>query len=908
HSLDQLQHHCTKQEIRHRRIPVDYASHTPHIQPIEPHLTELLAATTPQPAQIPFYSTVHAEPIDTTTLTANYWITNLRTPVHFHPTVEKLLNDGHTHFIETSPHPGLTTAIEETADTTNHHATTHTTLHRDDDTPTRTQHTLAHTYTHGLQPTWHHHTPPAPVTPLPTYPFQHTHYWLNPEPSVAGSSEPVEDALWDTLERSRPEELAALLDMDAGAVAPVVSALSALRQRNRASAALDGLRYVVEWQQWAGVAAAVGRLSGAWLLVSAGGDARRAGLADALAAAGAEVVPVDGAAEVARVVAERPDVAGVLQPYGDAGATLAVLRELSLAPARAPLWVVTSGAVQPTPDDPAPVPHQAQAWGLGLVAALEHPRRWGGLIDLAPGAGPEDHAGLVRHLADSGGEDQVAIRGTAVYRRRLARAGRAADATERRWRPRGTTLITGGTRGRGALVARYLARAGADHLLLTRTDGAPDGAAGSDVTAAELTELGAGRVTVVEGRLADRDAVRGLLDAVPAAQPLRAVLLAADSGAGSALVEASPDGLAVELAERVRGTELLHELTSGAGSGGEGAAELAAFVVFSSVAGVWGSTGQGAHAASVAHLDTLVRARRAAGLPGTSVAWGLWADAPIGGGVAAPGAEAERRALLEQRGVAGLSTEVALAALQQALDRRDECVVVADVDWARFAPVFTSARPSPLLSGLAEVGEALAERGADPAADAGASALRARLAESPPAEWEGELVTLVRTVAAAVLGHAGADAVAGDRQFKDLGFDSLAAVSMRNQLHAATGLRLPTTLVFDHPTPAAVARFLLAELDEAAAGPGSAGAGDGAADGQRPGGVVDPVSGLLVRGALTDARDPAYAEDPARVADAVAAFGDDELFSFIDERLGSFGAREPGRGRAARGVAAHPTA
>ncbi|WP_344290539.1 beta-ketoacyl reductase, partial [Streptomyces synnematoformans] len=215
------------------------------------------------------------------------------------------------------------------------------------------------------------------------------------------------------------------------------------------------------------------------------------------------------------------------------------------------------------------------------------------------------------------------------------------------------------------------------------------------------------------------------------------------------------------------------------------------------------------------------------------------------------------------------------AALQQALDHDETFVAVADVDWARLAPVFASVRPSPLLADLPEAAGALGAgdgdadaAGTGPAADGAPGPLAARLAGLDADGRRAELLTLVRTATAEVLGHPGAEAVDPYRPFQDLGFDSLAAVSLRNRLGEAAGLRLPSTLVFDHPTAGAVAEFLAGELL-------------GAAGTDAPGSAHDPGGG----GAI--GFDPAYDSRP-EVERAVAGFTDEELFAFIDERLDAF--------------------
>ncbi|WP_189711611.1 beta-ketoacyl reductase, partial [Streptomyces anandii] len=247
----------------------------------------------------------------------------------------------------------------------------------------------------------------------------------------------------------------------------------------------------------------------------------------------------------------------------------------------------------------------------------------------------------------------------------------------------------------------------------------------------------------------------------------------------------------------------LHELTRDL--------DLSAFVLFSSVSGVWGTAGQANYAAANAYLDALAEQRRAEGLVATSIAWGPWAE----GGMAADEALARR---MRAGGVPPMATSDAIEALQQALDSDDTVVAVADVDWKRFAPGFAAVRPSPLLVELTEArAAAVVRRGAEPAGDAGAVSRPAsspahRLSGLPEAEQRRALLDLVRETVAAVLGHTGPESVGAHRAFKELGFDSLTAVELRNRLGAAAELRLPATLIYDYPTPTALADHLFTEL------------------------------------------------------------------------------------------------
>jgi hypothetical protein len=237
----------------------------------------------------------------------------------------------------------------------------------------------------------------------------------------------------------------------------------------------------------------------------------------------------------------------------------------------------------------------------------------------------------------------------------------------------------------------------------------------------------------------------------------------------------------------------------------DGAAHLDALlpdvplVVFSSIAGVWGSAEQAAYGAANAALDALIARRRAQGRPGTAIAWGPWARI----GMAADDQVADR---LRRRGLTPMAPAGALDALGVAVGADDTLVTVADVDWARFVPVFSTARPRPLLTDLLTDGRL----DAGPARDEPATreALAARLADADPAERERILLRLVRDEVAGVLGHGSGNAVAPSRAFSELGFDSLTAVQLRDRLIAATGLPLAPTLVFDYPNAEQLAGHL----------------------------------------------------------------------------------------------------
>ncbi|HET6705675.1 type I polyketide synthase [Amycolatopsis sp.] len=411
----------------------------------------------------------------------------------------------------------------------------------------------------------------------------------------------------------------------------------------------------------------------------------------------------------------------------------------------------------------------------------------------------------------------------------------------------GTVLVTGASGGLGRLVAPHVAR-GARNVVLTSRRGVAAG--GMPATVAAVAAQGAG-VRVVACDAADRAGMTAVLGAIPASAPLRAVVHTAGVLADAPVEALTPDRLAAVLRPKADGARLLHELTRDQ--------DLDSFVLFSSVSGIWGTPGQGNYAAANAFLDALALHRRAAGLPATSLAWGPWDRAD---GMAGRLSEVDW-IRLAGRGLRPLSDADGLALLDTALAGAAPLVVPARV----------SGGSSPLLSGLVR---------RPPRRPAGAPAADPGLAALAPEERERALLRVVRTQAALVLGMAGPDAVGAERSFRDLGFDSLTAVELRNRLSAATGLKLSPTLVFDHPVPAALAAHLTREL----AGPPKVFA---ALDGLRPllAAVDDPAEKAKVL-----ARLEALAADlrtGERDDEHLAGATDDEIFSMLDSELGITG-------------------
>ncbi|MBB5924558.1 acyl transferase domain-containing protein/acyl carrier protein, partial [Actinoalloteichus hoggarensis] len=745
-----------------RRLRVSHAFHSPLMEPMLAEFSEVVRTLEFHAPRIPVLSDVTgglAEP--EVVCDAAYWVRHVREPVRFADGVRTLQDTGVSVLLELGP-AGVLSAMA--AESLRAASVAVPSLLPDRPEASALRMAAARLFALGVPIDRAVLGAAGRRITLPTYAFDRTRYWLEPRTAAAAGAD---GEFWDAVDREDLDALADSLDLGEEERAPLrelLPRLSSWRERGRRRSRVDGLRHRVVWRPTRQASSA--RLTGSWVLVSGGDDED---VATALAAAGADVVRL---APTELSTGMPADCAGVVSTVGLRD-TLAVVQELG--DRTTPLWCLTrDGVAAPGSDGPVE-PWQAAVWGLGRVAALEHPRLWAGLIDLPARPDEATLRRLAAVLADPAGEDQLALRSSGTFVRRLHRAPSTRGDGGL---PTGTVLVTGGTGALGAAVARLLARNGADRLVLTSRRGVD--APGAPDLAAELRAMHVD-VDVVACDVADRAAVADLL----AAHPIDAVFHAAGEIADGVLATMTPERLDRPLAAKARGAAHLDELTRDR--------ELSAFVVFTSVTGVLGTAGQANYAAANAFLDALAERRRAEGLPGTAIAWGPWA----GEGMAA-GAVGAR---LAGDGLRPLSVPAALAALRNVLERDETGITVADVDWARFAAHFTATRPSPLLADLPEA--------AAPADDRGASVGPAAL---DAADRGRALLDLVRTESAAVLGHRSGADIDVHRVFKDLGFDSLTAVALRNRMSAATGVTLSAAVVFDHPTPAALAAHLDREM------------------------------------------------------------------------------------------------
>ncbi|MEV7597321.1 type I polyketide synthase [Kitasatospora sp. NPDC089797] len=936
-AVDQLAARFRASGLRVSRLRTSHAFHSPLMEPMLAEFGRIAAALPHHPPRIPIRSALDGELFDTGhPLTAEHWTAHARQAVRYLDAARGLAADGVTGYLELGPDAVLTALTRSALDDSSVRAAA-SVLRRDRPEPETLLTALGTLHAHGTPVDWTALLGGVPGTAegLPTYAFQHERYWSQaPAEPGGGASAPAADGLWSAIARQDVGTAADLLRVDGeagrSALGTVLPALADWRAARERDGELDAWRHRVAWRP-AAEAEPVGA-PGRWLLVlpapvqwtapeqrtapeqpptdgterlrlwqdlldaalrRAGAtverievtpEADRTELSARLAAAAGRPTGTGRDAPLAGVLSLLPLVSAPVEGHpavpGSLAGTLTLLQAMEAAGVAAPLWSVTTGAAATGPGDPVADPTGALVWGLGAVAAAETPQ-WGGLIDLPGEPGGRAAARAVRALLAGGPEAELAVRAEGLFARRLVPAATVPTATVPSApgaapvplsAPKGTVLITGGSGALAGHTARWLARRGAEHLLLVSRRGAA--APGAADLAAELTALGAGGVSFAALDVADRAALARLLAELPDGLPLTAVVHTAAVLDDATLHELTVAQLDRVLRVKALGARHLDELTRGL--------DLEAFVLFSSAAALTGLPGQGNYAPGNAYLDALALHRRAAGLPATSISWGLWA----GEGIADPAAARQSR----RSGHLPMDPGTALAALDRALAESVPHLLVAAVDW----PALAAVRPHPLLAELlpAATGSRTADPTAGPTSDPTAgptddARLRAELTPLPPAERRAQLLRRVRAEAAAVLGRRDGDTVAPLRGFRDQGFDSIATVELRNRLSRLTGLRLPATLVFDHPTPEALADRLVERLDL----PSPADTGTG-------GTLLAELDRLERLFAALDPDDPdrdqvldrlgalAGVRRDSGIGAGLAAASDDELLDFIGRELG----------------------
>ena len=632
-ALNKLERELSRRKALRWRVPAsDFVAHSAAVDPVEADLLRDLAQIRPAAGQVGFFSTARGRWMDGAELDAGYWFANVRQTVQFQDAVTELAGSGYRAFVEVSAQPVLTASITETLELIETSASLVTgTLHREDPGASGLLGSLGRAHVAGLPVEWAKVLPARRRLDLPTYAFQHQRYWLQPAPAADESrseGSATEAAFWAAVEDG---DLSSLSDgLDVHGHLPLNEALPALsswRRRERLDSVVTDWRYRITWAPVAKTESTV--LSGTWLVVTPD-EASARDCVRVMAEGGADVTVVEvGANHLDRsVLAKRfggfdTRIAGVVSllgmeetpladfpavPVGLAG-TLTLVQALGDAGLMAPLWLLTRGAIATGLGEKVTSAVQSQIWGLGRVVAMEHPDRWGGLIDLPDPWDDRIASRLCAALAGTG-EDQLAIRPAGIMGRRLSRAPQSRQSTP--WTPQGTVLVTGGTGAIGGHVGPWLAERGATRVVLSSRSG--PGAADVAALAARLAEAGT-QVDVVACDAARRDDIAGLLERIAAdGPPLSSVFHTAGVLDDGVLERLDAARLASTSDAKAGGAVWLDELTRDL--------DLDAFVLFSSAAATFGGGGQGNYSAANAFLDGLAENRRARGLTALSVAGG----------------------------------------------------------------------------------------------------------------------------------------------------------------------------------------------------------------------------------------------------------------------------------------------
>ncbi len=752
-----------------------------------------------------------------------YWRRHARQPVEFAKSVRTLADLNCKVLLEIGPAPVLTAAALRAWPDPASAPRAIASLRRNTADQRQITEAVADAYVLGHLPDFGaFRRPDARKLDLPTYPFEHREYWYtdnreggNQAPHVGG---PRTQAV-RLLEDGRIEELAALLDgaSEDRHTVDVLTKLAAQHNQQRSSQSIADDRYEVSWEKppTAVSAAQTGEAS-TWLLL--GDDSPViAPLVDALTARGQQhrilALPSSDADEEQLAVALRaaaaddptlrivhvaaldadsaPSVRSLSRmQHHILGGTRRLFRAAIAAGLRRPIWMVTRGAQRVTDTDTVS-PDQSCLWGFGRAASLELPQVWGGLADISVGSADE-WSRFVSEVVAGRGEDQIALRGQALYVPRLVRREAHPSATPVQLRDDGTYLVTGGLGSVGLEIAGYLAAHGARHLVLTSRR-QPSDAAQRSIDA--IGEQHGCEIRVVAADVADAHDVSHLLATVADQLPPLAGIVHAAGEIGTTALSTLDDAEVDRVfAGKVWGAWHLSEAADDL--------QLDFFLSTSSVASVWGGFGQTAYSAANAFLDGLAWRLRERGIGGISVNFGPWS---------AGMADAESRARLDKRGVKTLSPAAALAGLDDVIAASSAPGsaqgVVARIDWARFLPLYQQAGRRAFLS---EMAREVPDTAPAPTA-AGKTEFVERLSGAPVQQRKKLLTDYLRDAVAEVT-RVDAAEIREDAGFFDLGMDSLMAVELRRRIEQGVGREIPVTLVMDHPRLSDAADYLLDDV------------------------------------------------------------------------------------------------
>jgi phthiocerol/phenolphthiocerol synthesis type-I polyketide synthase B len=740
-----------------RRVNMEVASHTALMDPVLEELRAQLADVRPGIAGIPMFSTV--DPGSAPGLDAEYWVANVRRPVRFAQAVSAAAEQ-HGMFIEVSPNPILTHAVDDTLAQVHHHALG--TLVRDGDDTVSFHANLNATHTTAPPSTPH---AGEPHIALPTTLWRHTHHWNPVRPQkFTGNADPRED--------SGPSVVPA--------------------------------EWVCElhWPERPLITGATGGVDENWLVIAEPGIGSEIGRRLGGEAAVIVVDPAQLAEDPDEVVVEltgathvlyAPDTPVDCDPEA-AGRIFSAARVLVAAMSERPLppklTMLTRNA-QPVDVGDRANPAHAVLWGLGRTLALEHPEIWGRIIDIDESVPAQLAASWVldeEHAGDS--EDQVLYRAGI---RRVARLRRTTTpATPVRLDPQGSHLVVGATGNIGPHLIDYLADQGATTIVaVSRNPGSR-----LDALTHALSQRGI-RLLTVAADASDRASMSAVFERFGAdLPPLAGIYLAAFGGGMKTLKEINGGDVAAMFGPKIDAAWLLHTLSLNH--------PVQQFVLFTSISGLIGSRWLAHYTATTTYLDALAYARRAAGLPATAVDWGWWKS------LADTQPDSERQ-VTEETGLLPMADEVAIRALSVlTAPHAPVCCAIVAADWNRLAGAYRATRAS-----LRIIDELVTETNTENRS-APTTPFRSTLSDSEPSQRREMLTEHVCEQLARAMGLASPQALDHTVGFFQSGMTSLMSVALRRALSDSLGEDLPASVMFDYPTVDELVGYLAARLPETA--------------------------------------------------------------------------------------------
>jgi acyl transferase domain-containing protein/NADPH:quinone reductase-like Zn-dependent oxidoreductase/acyl carrier protein len=829
-SLRQVVARLEKDKVRATWLTVSHAFHSPSMDPMLEEFSEICRSVTFSRPKLTLISNVTGKVAGEEIQTPEYWTRHVRDAVMFASGVEAVVAEGARIMLEVGPKPILSGLGQQCVD--DPELAWLPTIKGQEDDWTSMLKSLGELFARGV-----------PVDfkafdkeygrrriALPTYPFQRERHWADMAPKGAPLSSLREDkAVSITAELN--EEAAIRLAKEVASSSEFTDEEKSLlprlllamsnqqKQEVEAEEPLKDAYLHIEWEKRALEVTAQGEgetdesaSPSAWIVLADDGGVG-ASLTKTLESLGhtchVTQAPESGeSVDFTVLVNETVESTGLplggilhlwnlnapalddlsseamtgFQRLGSGTVLEAVQALLAREPATgARVWVVTRGG-QTVPDAPGSAqPQQSPAWGLGKVIALEHPDVWGGMADLGEGTAEECDQ-MLRDIFSGDGEDQLVFRGADRYVPRLT-PGAPDEGEPFAADPEATYLIAGGLGALGREVSQWLVNRGARRLVLTSRSGASSPAARKTVE--NLEEAGA-EVRVEKVDVSDLDSMAALFAELrDDKHSLKGIVHAAGISAVRPVQTMTPDELLTVCDSKVVGGWNLHQLSADL--------PLDFFVLFSSIASVWGSGGQAHYAAANQFLDALAHYRRGIGLPAFSANWGPWSGSAM--------VSAEARAWLSRIGVSGLRTQDALQALEVCLGSSSVQTTIARVDWNRFAAVYEARSKKPFLERIVadlDISSGPREKTAEVVA----------LESQPPDVQRKRLVAIVQEEVAGALGFASPSAVETRTGLFDMGMDSISSVELRNNLEYRLGGRVPTTAAFDYPTVEKMADFL----------------------------------------------------------------------------------------------------